>query len=270
MQNLNNTAARVLMVGPDLSLKGGIASVADGYLSEGLPEKCKAFEYLGTGVGSGVVSKSIAFARALMSYKRALPYYDIVHLHISARGSFRRKSIMARMAKRANKKVVLHEHDGEFAKSFDEGGEKYRSRVRATFALADLVIVLSEEWRDYLAHNVCDESKLEVLHNGVPIPDEPIYNPFNQAILFMGRIVPLKNPYVLLRASRRALELYPESRVLFGGDGEIEECQKLARDLGIADRCDFFGWVSGEERERLFARAGVYCLPSRNEGLPMS
>ena len=44
--------AKVLMVGPDLSLHGGIVSVVKGYLDAGLPEACDAFEYLGTGIGS--------------------------------------------------------------------------------------------------------------------------------------------------------------------------------------------------------------------------
>lgn len=36
--------AKVLMVGPDLSLHGGIVSVVKGYLDAGLPEACDAFE----------------------------------------------------------------------------------------------------------------------------------------------------------------------------------------------------------------------------------
>lgn len=48
----NKVNAKVLMVGPDLSLHGGIVSVVRGYLDGGLPEACNAFEYLGTGVGS--------------------------------------------------------------------------------------------------------------------------------------------------------------------------------------------------------------------------
>ena len=57
---------------------------------------------------------------------------------------------------------------------------------------------------------------------------------------------------------------------MFGGDGEVEKNKQLAEELGIADRCEFHGWVTGDEREALFERAAVYCLPSKNEGLPMS
>ena len=262
--------AKILMVGPDLSLHGGIVSVVQGYLDGGLPEACDGFEYLGTGVGSSKLGKSIAFARALARYERVMPSYDIVHLHISARGSYKRKSIMARMARKAGKYVILHDHDGEFEKAFEEGGDAYRRDVRKTFGIADRVVVLSEEWRDYFAENVCDSEKIVVVHNGVKVPAEPCSPCSNQDILFLGRLDSNKSPDVLLRASRQVLERFPGTKVVFGGDGEIEKNKALAEELGIANHCEFHGWVSGAEREGLFARAAVYCLPSKNEGLPMS
>lgn len=262
--------AKILMVGPDLSLHGGIVSVVQGYLSGGLPEACDGFEYLGTGVGSSKLGKSIAFARALTRYAKAMPSYDIVHLHISARGSYKRKSIMARMAHKAGKYVILHDHDGEFEKAFEEGGDAYRRDVRKTFGIADRVVVLSEEWRDYFAENVCDSEKIVIVHNGVKVPAEPCSPCSHQDILFLGRLDARKSPDVLLRASRQVLERFPGTKVVFGGDGEVEKNKALAEELGIANHCEFHGWVSGAEREGLFARAAVYCLPSKNEGLPMS
>lgn len=169
----NKVNAKVLMVGPDLSLHGGIVSVVRGYLDGGLPEACNAFEYLGTGVGSSKFGKSLAFTRALARYVRVMSSYDIIHLHISARGSYKRKSIMARMAHKAGKYVILHDHDGEFKKAFEEGGDAYRRDVRETFSIADRVVVLSEEWRDYFAENVCDSEKIDVVHNGVKVPAQP-------------------------------------------------------------------------------------------------
>lgn len=267
---LNHITARVLMVGPDLALHGGIVSVVKGYLESGLPQACDGFEYLGTGVGSSKLGKSVAFARALVRYRRIMPEYDIVHLHISARGSYKRKSIMARMAYRAGKHVILHDHDGEFAKAFEEGGDDYRRDVRETFGMADRVVVLSEEWRDYFADNVCDPNKITVVHNGVAVPAKPCSPCSHQDVLFLGRLDANKSPDVLLRASREVLNRFPETKIVFGGDGEVEKNRRLAEELGIADRCEFHGWVTGGEREALFERAAVYCLPSKNEGLPMS
>lgn len=262
--------AKVLMVGPDLSLHGGIVSVVQGYLDGDLPRACDAFEYLGTGVGSSKFGKVFSFARALVGYARAMPSYDIIHLHISARGSYKRKSIMARMAHKAGKKVILHDHDGEFKKAFEESGYVYRSDVRKTFAIADRVVVLSEEWRDYFAENVCDPEKIHVVHNGVKVPNQPCSSCSHQDVLFLGRLDARKSPDVLLRASREVLKRFPETKVVFGGDGEVEKNKRLAEELGIADRCEFCGWVTGDEREALFEHAAVYCLPSKNEGMPMS
>lgn len=258
------------MVGPDLSLHGGIVSVVKGYLEGGLPEACDAFEYLGTGVGSSKLGKTIAFTRALMRYSMIMPSYDIIHLHISARGSYKRKSVMAHMAHKAGKYVILHDHDGEFKKAFEEGGDSYRRDVIKTFSIADRVVVLSEEWRDYFAEYVCDPGKIEVVHNGVKVPTQPCLPCLRQDVLFLGRLDANKSPDVLLRASRKVLDCFPNTKVVFGGDGEIEKSEALATELGIADRCEFRGWVTGEDREDLFARAAVYCLPSKNEGLPMS
>lgn len=179
--------AKVLMVGPDLSLHGGIVSVVKGYLDAGLPEACDAFEYLGTGIGSSKLGKSVAFSRALIRYAMIMPSYDIIHLHISARGSYKRKSIMARMAHKAGKYVILHDHDGEFKKAFEEGGDPYRRDVRKTFSIADRVVVLSEEWRDYFSKNVCDLEKIDVVHNGVKVPDQPCSPCSRQDVLFLGR-----------------------------------------------------------------------------------
>lgn len=259
------------MVGPDRSLRGGIVTVVDGYFDAGLADRCAALAYQGTGVGANLLTKSLAFARVLPSYRCELCDCDIVHLHISAKGSFKRKSMMAAMARLAGKKVILHEHSGEFARDFEVGDDSYRKKVRGTFNAADRVIVLSEEWRDYFADNVMrDASRLSVLHNGVSIPERPCTPCAHQDVLFLGRLDANKSPDVLLRASRAALDAAPGMRLVFGGDGDLDRYRALARGLGIADRCDFLGWVTGEDKERLFARAGVYCLPSKNEAMPMS
>lgn len=266
----SSTDAKVLMVGPDRSLKGGIVSVVNGYFEAGLSDRCGRLDYHGTGVGVNLLAKSIAFAKSLSSYKNTLDPFDIVHLHMGPRGSYQRKKIMARIAENKGKKVILHEHSGEFARDFESGNNVLRSDIRQTFNSADLVIVLSEEWRDYFAENVCDSSKLVVLHNGVSVPQTPCTPCSHQTVLFLGRLGTRKSPDVLLRASREALMEYPGMRLVFGGDGDLNFYENLAEKLGIADRCDFIGWVSGDDKERLFSEAGVYCLPSKHEGMPMS
>lgn len=264
------TDATVLMVGPDRSRHGGIVSVIDGYFNAGLPELCRRFDYLSTGVGRNIVSKSMAFARSLAGYYKSLESYEIVHLHMGPRGSYKRKSMMAQIAKHHGNKIILHVHSGEFARDFEEGTSAYRASVLRTFSTADRVIVLSEEWFEYFAAHICDRDKITILHNGVELPSEPCDPSSQRNVLFLGRLEALKCPEVLLRASSEALSRFPDMKIFFGGDGHMERYQMIAEDLGISDRCEFLGWISGSDKERLFTRSGIYCLPSKYEGMPMS
>lgn len=228
--------AKVLMVGPDLSLHGGIVSVVKGYLDAGLPEACDAFEYLGTGIGSSKLGKSVAFTRALARYAKVMPSYDIIHLHISARGSYKRKSIMARLAHKAGKYVILHDHDGEFKKAFEEGGDAYRRDVRETFGIADRVVVLSEEWRDYFAENVCDPEKINVVHNGVKVPDEPC-SPCARQGKFCHASKTRRSYSAETERSRRTKPLHPSSVLRTVASSTAGSRARSARSSSSVPRC---------------------------------
>jgi glycosyltransferase involved in cell wall biosynthesis len=88
--------------------------------------------------------------------------------------------------------------------------------------------------------------------------------------LFLGRLGARKGVYDLLEAFVVVARHFPESRLRLGGDGDLDAVRNRAADLGIADRVDVLGWVSGEAKNQELAKADVYALPSYNEGLPMS
>lgn len=259
----------VLMVGPALDVRGGVSTVACELLQNGLCDYADV-EYIASMVDGPKSKKALQAMTALLRFERKLGGADLVHIHISKGASFYRKRMFANAATAKGVPFILHEHDGEFKAGFEEGSEKYRSQVRDLFSRAVKVVVLSEEWRDYFAANVCDPQKIVVLHNAVGVPTKSCSPCAHQDILFLGRLDARKSPDALLRASRGVLEAYPEARLVFGGDGHLERYEALACDLGIADRCEFLGWITGEDKEKLFERAAIYCLPSKNEGLPMS
>lgn len=121
-----------------------MASVAKGYVEGGLGETCD-LTYIETACDGSKPKKALTFARALARFRRELPSADVVHIHVSMRGSFNRKYRLASMAYKAGKRIVLHEHNGEFAALFEGGDDAYRAKVREFFGWADRVIVLSEE-----------------------------------------------------------------------------------------------------------------------------
>src|SRR5207302_9757935 len=78
----------------------------------------------------------------------------------------------------------------------------------------------------------------------------------------IGRLVPQKDPLALVRlaASLR------DTRVVVVGDGPLEgEARALARELGVADRVHFAGFV--RDLESAYAALDVLVLASRWEGL---
>lgn len=261
----------VLMVGPDPRARGGMATIERNILDAIRAHGDNAM-FVSTYIEGNKAKKIVVVAEAYAHYIKLLPKSDLVHVHTASRGSYKRKKAFIRAALRRGVPVVLHLHGSEFGVWFgEECTESQRDDIRNTFHRCAAVIVLSEEWKDYLlSERVCDEAKLHVLHNAVPVPAQPCSPCTHQDVLFLGRLDARKSPDVLLRASSDMLKRHPDAKLLFGGDGYPERYEALARELGIVERCEFLGWITGEDKERLFERAGVYCLPSKNEGMPMS
>ena len=258
------------MIGPSLESRGGMATV-EKQLIERLIGAGVQVRLISTYDDCGRIKKAAIALAAYMRYCRALKDVDLVHAHMAARGSYERKSIFLRRAQIEGKKTLIHLHGAEFDLWFDnELTEKKRDEVRGLFDASDAVIALSEEWERWLVSRGFAPKRLVVLHNAVPVPVQSCSPCLQQNVLFLGRLAERKSPDVLLRAAREMLGKYAGTKLVFGGDGCPERYEKLAQELGIADRCEFLGWIAEADRERLFDHAGIYCLPSKNEGMPMS
>ena len=53
------------------------------------------------------------------------------------------------------------------------------------------------------------------------------------------------------------------------GINELEDGKEIAKQLGIESQIEWLGWVSGDEKERVFNESSIYCLASDGEGFPM-
>jgi phosphatidylinositol alpha-1,6-mannosyltransferase len=77
-------------------------------------------------------------------------------------------------------------------------------------------------------------------------------------VLFLSRLVKRKGADTLLRAIASAKRLY----AVIGGDGpERAALERLARELGIADRVRFVGMVPEERLPEYYAAADAFCMP---------
>ena len=261
----------VSMVGPDLNARGGMATVECNIL-EALDPQAVSVRFFPTYEDGSALKKLAVFFKAYRACARSLKSADVLHVHMASRGSFARKRVFINRAFREDVPVVAHLHGSEFAVWYDkECNEAGRAEICKTLDKCARVVLLSDEWMNFFIHrNICPRDKLIVLNNAVNIPHENTTDYFNKTVLFMGRLDDRKNPGALIHAAVSVISEHPDVRFVFAGDGEVQRYKELACGLGISDNCTFTGWVSDKEKSALFCRASVFCLPSRNEGMPMS
>lgn len=179
----------------------------------------------------------------------------------------KRKRLYIAIAKLCGKTVIIHLHSSD--PKLSVSGE-YKNIYRASFRLADKIIVLSQTWlHDTVSSLSVPKDKIEVLYNPCPVVNPSWMHERQHYILFAGTLNRRKGYYDLIKAFSLIALKHPEWSLILAGNGEIEEGKSLARELGVDNRVEFIGWVNGKEKDNVFRHASIYCLPSYSEGFPM-
>ncbi len=211
----------------------------------------------------------IAFLRAWFAILNACLFQraDIVHLHMASRGSCLRKTILGLTCWIFRTPFIIHLHGGKFSIFHDsELGPLGRSFVDFVFRRASSVIALSQTWQTWLKTTI-NLHKVTIVFNGVPSYINTPKEKTKPTILFLGRLCANKGTGELITAMHDVMQKFPDSVLELGGDGDLETYRQQASGL---PNIRFLGWIDDAGRQAALARASVYCLPSWNEGLPMS
>jgi glycosyltransferase involved in cell wall biosynthesis len=92
-------------------------------------------------------------------------------------------------------------------------------------------------------------------------------------LLFMSRVHPIKGADKLLAAFLAVAQAHPEALLVLAGPDEFGLEAKFREQVaraGVQSRVLFPGMVQGELKQRLLARADLFCLPSDAEGFSMA
>lgn len=262
----------ILMIGTSFETMGGISTVVNAYRQHGLFKQCKV-TYLTTHCdGSGLKKLAVAFkAIILFLFYMLFKNFSLVHIHLSSRASFFRKSFFILLCHLFRKPIILHLHGSEFKIFFDEELSGWK-RVLALkiFNSPTVIVTLSDEWNAWVSSTVT-RPEVITIQNSINPPELQVGVSKNrQQILFLGRIGTRKGAYDLIEAMVEVVAKCPDVILKMGGDGELEQAGQMAREKGVAGNIEFVGWVRGEDKARLLAESGIYILPSYNEGMPMS
>jgi len=261
---------KVLMIGAGREVQGGISAVVNSFYEVKMDEIVKLKYISSMRDGSYIKKLAVAFL-SYIQFLMCISNYDIVHIHMAAHASYTRKRIFVKISKIFGKKIIIHQHSGEFDNYFNnEISESKRKDIIKVFGMADRVIVLSKEWADFFGKSVCNSEKIIIVHNGVAHISKNNKSYMDNNILVLGRLGKRKGTYDLLKAIPKILEIVPKAKFYMGGDGDIAQCKSIAQQNGILDNIEFLGWVSGEDKKRYLEESSIFILPTYNEGMPMA
>ncbi|HPF44449.1 MAG TPA: glycosyltransferase family 4 protein [Syntrophomonadaceae bacterium] len=88
----------------------------------------------------------------------------------------------------------------------------------------------------------------------------------DKVVFFIGRLVPEKGLWQLIKAFPQVLYQVPDAKLVIGGKGPIKSTlEKAALELGINNRIIYTGFIKEETRNYLYHRAQVAVFPSLYE-----
>lgn len=158
----------------------------------------------------------------------------------------------------------------------------YRSATLRMLDAVKLVLVRSESLRCALIDLGCDPEKIEIQRTGIPLEEFSFrerISPNNGDWRFVqaGRLIEKKGLLVTLRMFAAFLRQYPNATLTIAGEGPLlGELQNLARELNIAQRVSFTGFISQEELREIYYQSHIFVHPSQTgrdgnqEGVPNS
>ena len=110
---------------------------------------------------------------------------------------------------------------------------------------------------------------VQMRHGVDHLEPAPAELPISSDALYLGRLVPSKNPEDALEAWAKVVGAFPSARLVIAGGGAqlyVETLRRRVQELGIDHAVAFLGRVSNQQREALYAGTRIFLFPSKEEG----
>ncbi|MFP4661463.1 MAG: glycosyltransferase family 4 protein [Halanaerobiales bacterium] len=139
-------------------------------------------------------------------------------------------------------------------------------------------VIVCSQFMNYEVRNLFQlpEDKVVTIPNGVNEDNysteysiqfkEKYASPYEDIVFYVGRIVREKGIQVLIQSIPQILSTNPSTKFIIAGKGPyLDSLRSQAEFLGVADRIYFTGFISDEERNKLYQTADVAVFPSLYE-----
>ena len=220
----------------------------------------------------------VAFWRLLRLIRSIKP--QIVHTHTAKAGAIGRLA-----ARLAGVPVVVHTFHGHVFRGYWGPVISYIAVAteRLLSRLATAIVTVSENVRrELIFHRIAPPHQIHVLPLGLDLDvfencaanrgefrSELNVRATVPLVGTIGRLVPIKNQQLFLRAASSLVSAGFEGRFVIVGGGELSgKLQQLVLELGIADRTIFTGWR--RDLGKIYADLDVLVNTANNEGTPVA
>ncbi len=206
---------------------------------------------------------------------------DVVATHTAKAGFVGR--VAARLA---GAPVVVHTFHGHVFHGYFSPVKTRLFLLLERFAarLTDTIITLTPGQRHELAdvYHIAPESKFTIMGYGLDLSAfagaQRKQGDFRRTwdvaesaplVTIVGRLAPVKNHALFLRAARKVVDTLPDARFAIVGDGELRaELEAQVDALGMRDAAFFTGWQKAVAP--VVADSDVLVISSVNEGTPFT
>ncbi|URN84120.1 glycosyltransferase family 4 protein [Acetobacterium wieringae] len=261
------------MVIPSFTAKGGITSVANGYLESKLNDKYD-ISYIETYCDGWRFQKILKALKAYFCFLFIILFKkpDIVHIHSSFGASFYRKAPFVFLASKVNLFIINHVHGADFNEFFVNVNKNRKKRIESLYKKCDVTIALSDEWKENLS-KIVEKEKIEIIENYSILQHNIKFDREEKRVLFLGFLCERKGCFDIPEVIYRVRQSITDVKFVLAGSGDKEDMNLIKRYIeryDISAYCEFPGWVRGREKEELLSQASLFFLPSYNEGMPMA
>jgi peptidoglycan/LPS O-acetylase OafA/YrhL/glycosyltransferase involved in cell wall biosynthesis len=271
-------AARVLVLvgGGFAPLSGGVGVLLRNLIDvwATMPQSPQ-LRMLDTRGGGGKVSGALWFAVAVLrvAWLCATGRAQLVHAHMTTRGSALRKTLLCSLAMCLRVPVVMHMHGADFMPYYRRLPRWLQAPLAAVLRHASHVVVLGTAWRDFLIDEVgVRPRRVSILANGVPLPPggPPIAPPNRPLLLFLGRLCARKGVPELIAALGTPTLRDRAWQAVIAGDGDPAPYRAMLTWHRLEPRVEMPGWLGRDAVLPMLQRADILILPSHHEAQPIA
>lgn len=139
-------------------------------------------------------------------------------------------------------------------------------RARIGLRAADAVIVPSRWAAAHARDAGAREAAIHVVPAGIDLGALPDFESRDDAVLALGRVTAVKNLALLIDAFAQVAASRPSWQLWIAGEGpERAALEARAKAAGLGEKVSFLGWIAGDEKEHVLARAAIGAAPSQRE-----